>query len=133
MKPVHFAVSLSSTSCHPRNHNAMANKRFTWTLSEVAQRHIYSTNKLFYTRAHTHTRTHTQTYQKLSQVKQISSCQPSKLKAMIRNRYNQVPNLTQDTTGGSDKNTRKHDTQESQEVSLFPTGDHKAAKNRQKA
>ena len=86
MKPVHFAVSLSSTSCHPRNHNAMANKRFTWTLSEVAQRHIYSTNKLFYTRAHTHTharthaRIHTQTYQKLSQVKQISSCQPSKLK-----------------------------------------------------
>ena len=31
----------------------------------------------------------------------------------------------------SDKNTRKHHTQESQEVSPFPAGDHKAARNRQ--
>ena len=48
-------------------------------------------------------------------------------KAMIRNRYNQVPNLTQDTVLESDKNTRKHHIKESQEVSPFPAGDHKAA------
>ena len=30
----------------------------------------------------------------------------------------------------SDKNTRKHNTQESQEVNPFPAGDHKAARNR---
>ena len=30
-----------------------------------------------------------------------------------------------------DKHTRKHHIQESQEVSPFPTGDHKAARNRQ--
>ena len=34
-------------------------------------------------------------------------------------------------TWESDKNTRKHNTQESQEVSLFPAGDHKAAMIRQ--
>ena len=44
------------------------------------------------------------------------------------NRYNQVPHLTRDTNWESDKNTRKHHTQESQEVSLFPSGDHKAAR-----
>ena len=32
--------------------------------------------------------------------------------------------------GKVDKNARKHHTQESQEVSPFPTGDHKAARNR---
>ena len=31
----------------------------------------------------------------------------------------------------SDKNTRKHNTQESKEVSPFQAGDHKAARNRQ--
>ena len=51
--------------------------------------------------------------------------------AKIRNWYNQVPHLTQDITWESDKNTRKHLTQESQEVSPFPAGDHKAATNRQ--
>ena len=45
------------------------------------------------------------------------------------NQYNQVPHLTQDTVWESDKNTRKHHKQESQEVSPFPTGDHKAARN----
>ena len=55
----------------------------------------------------------------------------SKKKAKIRNRYNQIPHLTQDTTRESDKNTRKHHNQESQEVSSFPAGDHKAAMNRQ--
>ena len=46
------------------------------------------------------------------------------------NQYNQVPHLTQDTVGESNKNTRKHHIQESQEVSPFPTGDHKATRNR---
>ena len=40
-------------------------------------------------------------------------------KAKIRNRYNQVPQLTQDTTLERVKNTRKHRIQESQEVSPF--------------
>ena len=49
--------------------------------------------------------------------------------AKIRNQYNQVPHLTQDTTWESDKNTIKHNIQESQEVSPFPAGDHEAAIN----
>ena len=52
-------------------------------------------------------------------------------KAEIGDRYNQVPHLTQDHTWKNDKNTQKHHVQESQEVSLFPAGDHKAAMNRQ--
>ena len=36
-----------------------------------------------------------------------------------------------DTTWESDRNTWKHHTQEIQEVSPFPAGDHKAARNRQ--
>ena len=48
--------------------------------------------------------------------------------AKIRNRYNQVPHLTQDTNG-SDKLT-EDTTNESQEVSPFPAGDHKAHINR---
>ena len=51
--------------------------------------------------------------------------------AKIRNRYNQVPHMTQDTTRESDKNTMKHHTQESQDVSPFRAGDHKAERNRQ--
>ena len=50
-------------------------------------------------------------------------------KAKIRNRYNQVTHLTQDTIWESDKHTRKHHIQESQEVSPFPTGGHKLARN----
>ena len=52
-------------------------------------------------------------------------------KAKIRNPYNQIPNLTQDTIWESDKNTRKHHMHESQVVSPFPAGDHKAARYRQ--
>ena len=48
-------------------------------------------------------------------------------KANIRNRYNQVLNLTQDNTWESDYNTRKHHIQESHEASIFPAGGHKAA------
>ena len=47
--------------------------------------------------------------------------------AKIRNRYNQVPQLTQDT---NEKviNSQLYTTNESQEVSPFPAGDHKAQK-----
>ena len=48
-------------------------------------------------------------------------------RAKIRNRYNQILHLTKDTLRESDKNTRKHHIQESQEVSSFPAGDHKDA------
>ena len=63
----------------------------------------------------------------------MGSCQPSRKKSKegtkIRNRCNQVPYLTQDTTWESDKNTRKHHTEESQEVSPFQADAHKAAMN----
>ena len=47
-------------------------------------------------------------------------------KAENQNWYNQVPHLTKDTIWETDKNTSKHHIQESQEVSPFPAGDHKA-------
>ena len=47
--------------------------------------------------------------------------------AKIRNRYNQVPHVTQDTNGKV-TNLQLDTTNESQEVSLFPAGDHKAHK-----
>ena len=47
----------------------------------------------------------------------------------IRNRYNQVPQLTQDTNGKV-TNLQLDTTNESQEVSPFPAGDHKAHINR---
>ena len=52
-------------------------------------------------------------------------------KAEIRNRYNQVPHLTKDTTLESDKNTRKfkHHTLESQEAISFKADDHKTRKH----
>ena len=49
---------------------------------------------------------------------------------MIRNRYNQVPHLTQDTNGKV-INSQLDTTNESQVVSPFPAGDHKAHINRQ--
>ena len=45
------------------------------------------------------------------------------------NRYNQVPHLTQDTKGKM-TNSQLDTTNESQEVSPFPAGDHKAHMNR---
>ena len=48
----------------------------------------------------------------------------------IRNRYNQVPHLTQDTNGKV-TNSQLDTTSESQEASPFPAGDHKAHSNRQ--
>ena len=47
----------------------------------------------------------------------------------IRNQYNQVPHLTQDTTLESDK-TQINITKKSQEVSPFLASDQKAAMNR---
>ena len=50
-------------------------------------------------------------------------------RAKIRNRYNQAPHLTQDTNGKV--TTSQLDiTNESQEVSPFPAGDHNASTNR---
>ena len=49
--------------------------------------------------------------------------------AKIRNRYNQVPHLTQDTNGKV-TNSQLYTTNESQEGSPFPAGDHKAHINR---
>ena len=49
--------------------------------------------------------------------------------AKIRNRYNQVPHLTQDTNEKV-TNSQLDTTNQSQEVSPFPAGDHKAHINR---
>ena len=49
--------------------------------------------------------------------------------AKIRNRYSQVPHLTQDTNGKV-TNSQLDTTNKSQEVSPFPAGDHKAHINR---
>ena len=49
--------------------------------------------------------------------------------AKIRNPYNQVLHLTQDTNGKA-TNSQLDTANESQEVSHFPTGDHKAHINR---
>ena len=50
-------------------------------------------------------------------------------RAKIRNRYNQVQHLTQDTNGKV-TNSQLDTTNESQEGSPFPAGDHKAHINR---
>ena len=49
--------------------------------------------------------------------------------AKIRNSYNQVPHLTQETNGKV-TNSQLDTTNESQELSPFPAGDHKAHINR---
>ena len=49
--------------------------------------------------------------------------------AKIRNRYNQVSRLTQDTNGKV-TNSQLDTTKENQEVSPFPAGDHRAQINR---
>ena len=49
--------------------------------------------------------------------------------AKIRNLYNQIPHLTQDTNGKV-TNSQLDTTNESQEVNSFPAGDHKAHINR---
>ena len=52
--------------------------------------------------------------------------------ARIRNRYNQVPHRSQDTKWESSKIIINM-TNKSQEVSPFPSGDHKAAMNRRES
>ena len=52
--------------------------------------------------------------------------------AMIRNRYNQVPHLSEDTKWESNKITIII-TNKSQEVNYFPLGDRKAAMNRRES
>ena len=52
-------------------------------------------------------------------------------KENIRNRYNKVTHLTQDTLWKSDKSTRKLYIQKRLEVSPFPAGDVKAVSHRQ--
>ena len=49
--------------------------------------------------------------------------------AKIRNRYNQVPHLTQDTKG-KDTNSQKTPQTRAKRSALFPAGDHKAHINR---
>ena len=49
--------------------------------------------------------------------------------AKIRNRYNKVPHMTQDTYGKV-TNSQLDTTNESQEVGPFPAGDYKAHINR---
>ena len=51
--------------------------------------------------------------------------------ANIRNQYNQVPHLTQDTNGKV-TNSQLDTTNESQDVSLFQAGDYKAQKDAHK-
>ena len=52
-----------------------------------------------------------------------------RMRATIRNRYDQAPHLTQDTNGKVTA-TQLDIINESQEVSPFPGGDHKASINR---
>ena len=52
--------------------------------------------------------------------------------AKIRNRYNQVPHLTQDTTWESEK-TQLNITNKSQEVNSFTASEHTAAMNRRES
>ena len=47
----------------------------------------------------------------------------------IKNRYNQVPHLTEDTNGKV-TNSQLYTSNQNQEVSPFPAGDHKAQINR---
>ena len=50
----------------------------------------------------------------------------------MRNRYNHVPQLTQDTAIESDK-TQLYNTKERAERPAFPRGDHKAVMNRRES
>ena len=50
-------------------------------------------------------------------------------KEKIRKQYNQVPHLTKEIIWESKKNTGKHHIQGSQEVSHFPAGEHKSARD----
>ena len=58
----------------------------------------------------------------------VFTCIKVSKSAKIRDRYYQVPHLTQNTNGKV--TTQSYTTNENQEVSLFPAGDHKAQINR---
>ena len=60
----------------------------------------------------------------------ILSFSKVKKKLKVRNRYNQVPHMTQDTVWEGYINKRKHHIQGSQEASPYPIGDHKTARKR---
>ena len=72
-------------------------------------------------------------FQKILEMKVTKTCPKYILKVSkgvkIRNRYNKVPHLTQDTNGKV-TNSQLDTTNESQEVSPFPAGDHRAHINR---
>ena len=70
-------------------------------------------------------------HKQMISISQINDDTKVRKAANIRNRYNQVPHLTQDTTWESDKNTTKHHKQESR--GQPPAGDHKAATNRRES
>ena len=59
----------------------------------------------------------------------LFACNKVSKRAKIRNRYNQAPHLTEDTNGKV-ITSQLDITHESQEVSTFPAGDHKALINR---
>ena len=69
------------------------------------------------------------TYAEIADWNSLPECLKVSKGAKIRNRYNQVPHLTQDTNG-KETNSHLDTTNESQEVSPFPAGDHKAHINR---
>ena len=62
-------------------------------------------------------------------IQHLAKCNKASKGAKIRNRYNQVPHLTQDTNGKV-TNSQLATTNENQKVNLFPAGDHKAHMNR---
>ena len=76
---------------------------------------------------------HNYYYRDLNIISQNSACVNTVKKvrkaAKIKNRYNQVPHLSQDTEWESNKITINL-TNKGQKVSLFPSGDLKAALNR---
>ena len=52
-----------------------------------------------------------------------------KWKSKIRNQYNQVNYMTRNTNSECDKNTREHNMQVNQEVSIFTAGEHEPSRN----
>ena len=54
-----------------------------------------------------------------------------RIKEKLRNPYNQILKLAQETIWESGENTREHHIQESHYASLFPAGDYKDARNSQ--
>ena len=52
-------------------------------------------------------------------------------KAKFENRFNQAPQLTQDTTWETQNHNKTSHTREQRGHSPFPAGDHKATRNRQ--